>query len=67
MAAELPASLIEALISRGLSQRDLADRLEAKEQQVQRYEATDCTTVSLRRTGEVVGAPGGATGNPARN
>ena len=39
--AELPATLIKARISQGLSQRDLAERLSLKEQQIQRYEATD--------------------------
>jgi ribosome-binding protein aMBF1 (putative translation factor) len=38
---ELPKALIKARIAAGLSQKDLAERLGLKEQQVQRYEATE--------------------------
>jgi len=38
---ELPRALVQARIAAGLSQKELADRLGIKEQQVQRYEATD--------------------------
>src|SRR5438105_5053703 len=37
----LPDALIEARIAAQLTQRQLAERLELKEQQIQRYEATD--------------------------
>src|SRR5262245_28483414 len=37
---DLPKALIRARIARGLSQKELADRLRLKEQQIQRYEAT---------------------------
>ena len=37
---ELPEILIKARIARGLSQRELAERMGLKEQQIQRYEAT---------------------------
>src|SRR5205823_192887 len=37
--SELPTILIRARIAKGLSQRDLAERLGLKEQQIQRYEA----------------------------
>ena len=39
--ADLPDVLIKARIAQGLSQKDLADRMGLKEQQIQRYEATD--------------------------
>ena len=38
---DLPRALIQARIAAGLSQRKLADRLGLKEQQIQRYEATE--------------------------
>ncbi|MCY3959441.1 MAG: helix-turn-helix transcriptional regulator [Chloroflexi bacterium] len=56
--AELPATLIGARISQGLSQKDLAERLSLKEQQIQRYEATDYASASLRRIKQVVSALG---------
>ena len=45
--AELPAVLIKARIAQGLRQKDLAERLGLKEQQIQRYEATDYATASF--------------------
>ena len=51
----LPALLIKARIARGLSQRELADRLGLKEQQIQRYEATDYATAKWSRIREVAG------------
>ena len=56
--ADLPKTLIMARISMGLSQKDLADRLGLKEQQIQRYEATDYASSSLTRIREVVKALG---------
>ncbi|MCU0872749.1 MAG: helix-turn-helix domain-containing protein [Pirellulaceae bacterium] len=56
--ADLPRALIEARVASGLSQRDLAERLGLKEQQIQRYEATEYASASLRRIREVVGALG---------
>ena len=50
----LPAMLIKARIARGMSQKDLAERIGLKEQQIQRYEATDYASVSLSRIREVV-------------
>src|SRR4051812_9985113 len=38
---ELPRALIQSRIAAGLSQKDLAERLGLKEQQIQRYEATE--------------------------
>jgi len=52
----LPAALIRARIARGLSQRQLAERLGIKEQQVQRYEATDYASANLTRVREVIEA-----------
>ncbi len=52
----LPAALIRARIARGLSQRELAERVGLKEQQIQRYEATDYASASLSRIREVASA-----------
>ena len=57
--AELPTVLIKARIAQGLRQKDLADRLGLKEQQIQRYEATDYATASLTRIKEVANVLGG--------
>ena len=56
--ADLPTLLIKARISRGLSQRELADRLGLKEQQIQRYEATDYTSAKWSRIREIAIALG---------
>ncbi|WP_230772044.1 helix-turn-helix domain-containing protein [Sphingomonas sp. Leaf4] len=56
--AELPDILIQARIARGLSQRELADYLGLKEQQVQRYEAERYRSASLDRLIEVSDALG---------
>ena len=50
---DLPKVLIQARISAGLSQKDLAGKLGLKEQQVQRYEATLYGSASLTRLVEV--------------
>ena len=55
---ELPRLLIRARIASGLSQRDLAGRLGLKEQQIQRYEASDYSSASLARIRSVVAALG---------
>ena len=55
---ELPVLLIKARIAQGLTQKDLADLLGLKEQQIQRYEATDYASARLSRIREVVGALG---------
>ncbi len=49
----LATLLIKARIALQLTQKDLADRLGVKEQQVQRYEATEYSSASLERVGEV--------------
>jgi ribosome-binding protein aMBF1 (putative translation factor) len=56
--AELPEALIRARIAVGLTQKGLAERLGLKEQQVQRYEATQYAGVSLERIQEVAEALG---------
>lgn len=55
---ELPCALVQARIAAGLSQKELAERLGLKEQQVQRYEATNYEAASLGRLQEVVNALG---------
>ena len=57
--SDLPVLLIRARIARGLSQRELARRAGLKEQQIQRYEATDYESASLSRIKEVVAALAG--------
>ncbi len=56
--SELPKLLIRARIASGLTQRDLAGRLELKEQQIQRYEASEYASASFKRIKEVVSALG---------
>ncbi len=51
--ADIPKLLIQARIAKGLSQRELAEKLGVKEQQIQQYEATDYASASLRRIREV--------------
>lgn len=55
---QLPAALIRARIASGLSQKELANRLKLKEQQIQRYEATNYATASFSRLSEIVNALG---------
>ena len=55
---ELPQALIQARIASGLTQRELAQRLGLKEQQIQKYEATDYASASLSRVQAVVRALG---------
>jgi ribosome-binding protein aMBF1 (putative translation factor) len=46
---ELPHALIKARIAAGMSQKDLASQLGLKEQQVQKYEATNYASASFSR------------------
>jgi len=55
---ELPETLIRARIAVGLTQRQLAERLGLKEQQIQRYEATNYSSASMERVGQVIEALG---------
>lgn len=55
---EIPQALVKARIAVGLTQKDLADRLGVKEQQIQRYEATDYAGASLERIREIMKALG---------
>jgi ribosome-binding protein aMBF1 (putative translation factor) len=54
----LSQALIAARIAAGLTQRELAERLDMKEQQIQRYEATDYASASLARIAEIADALG---------
>ncbi len=54
--ADIPKLLIMARIAMGLTQRELAERIGVKEQQIQRYEATDYAQASLARIREVAAA-----------
>ena len=54
--ADLPKALIRARISLGLTQKDLAERLGMKEQQIQRYENTEYTSASFSKLVSVVEA-----------
>ena len=65
-AVNLPELLIKARIAQGLTQRELADRLGLKEQQIQRYEATDYATAKWSRIREVAGALSMEVGSSAR-
>ncbi len=55
---ELPRALIQARIALGLSQKELASKLNIKEQQLQRYEATEYASASMERVKEVINALG---------
>jgi len=46
---DLPSCLVQSRIALGLSQKDLAEKLEIKEQQIQRYEQQDYLKASLER------------------
>lgn len=55
---DLPTALIEARIVAGLTQKQLGERLEIKEQQVQRWEANFYSGVGVERLQEVADALG---------
>ena len=55
---DLPKALIKARIAASLSQKELAERLGLKEQQIQRYEATEFACASLGRLRQVIDALG---------
>lgn len=56
--AGLPMALIQARIAAGLNQRQLAERLGLKEQQIQRYEASAYEGASFNRMVDVADAIG---------
>ena len=53
---DLPSLLIKARIARSMSQKQLAQTLGLKEQQIQRYESSNYASASLSRIIEVVQA-----------
>lgn len=53
---ELPEVLIKARVARGYTQKDLAERLKLKPQQIQKYEATRYRSVSFRRLVDIMKA-----------
>jgi transcriptional regulator with XRE-family HTH domain len=55
---ELPDALVKARIAAGLTQKQLAEALGLKEQQIQRYEATGYFGANLSRLQEVLNALG---------
>lgn len=55
---ELPRVLVQARVASGMSQTELAEKLDMKPQQVQRYEATDYMGASLGRLIEISRALG---------
>jgi len=55
---QLPRALVKARIAAGISQKELAGRLSLKEQQIQRYEATDYAGASIARLAEIANALG---------
>lgn len=54
--SDLPKALIMSRISMGLTQKDLADRLGMKEQQIQRYENTEYSSASFNTLVSIVEA-----------
>ncbi|MCY3506734.1 MAG: helix-turn-helix transcriptional regulator [Chloroflexi bacterium] len=54
MVGSLAVLLVKARIAQDLTQRELAELVGIKEQQIQRYEATDYASASLSRIREVV-------------
>lgn len=55
---ELPTALIEARIAAGLTQKALGEKLEVKEQQIQRWEANRYSGVGVEGLQEVADALG---------
>ena len=55
---DLPNALVKARIAAGLTQRQLAEKLGIKEQQIQRYEASGYMGASLSRLQEILDALG---------
>jgi HTH-type transcriptional regulator / antitoxin HipB len=53
---EIPVALIKAQIALGMTQKDLAEKLGMKEQQIQRYEANQYGSAGFHRLAEVAEA-----------
>ena len=66
-AVNLPELLIKARIARGLTQRELADLLGLKEQQIRKYEATDYVAAKWSRIREVADVLSMELGGPDRS
>jgi transcriptional regulator with XRE-family HTH domain len=56
--AELPTALISCRIASGMTQKELAERLSLKEQQIQRYETQNYEGASFARIADVANAVG---------
>ena len=56
--AELPSVLISSRIASGMTQRELAERLSLKEQQIQRYETQNYEGASFARIADIADAIG---------
>lgn len=54
--ADLPKALIRSRIYLGLTQKDLAEKLGMKEQQIQRYENTEYSSASFSTIVSIIGA-----------
>lgn len=52
----IPRALIRARIAQGLTQKDLAEKVGLREQQIQRYEATEYAGANFARIQEVIHA-----------
>ena len=50
---EIPIALIKARIALGMTQKDLAEKLGMKEQQIQRYEANQYSSAGFQRLVEI--------------
>jgi HTH-type transcriptional regulator / antitoxin HipB len=55
---DLPAALIKARIALGMTQKELAEKIDTQEQQIQRYEANHYHAISFNRLMKVVQALG---------
>ena len=56
--SDLPRALIDCRIASGMTQRELADRLSLKEQQIQRYETQNYQGASFSRIADIADAVG---------
>ena len=55
---DLPTALIKARIASGMTQKELAEKIDTQEQQIQRYEANHYHAISFDRLVKIVGALG---------